>query len=505
MTVRRASWAAAGGLLLFAGHPPLDQAWAGWVALAPLLALARDTGRGPRPWRSGFGWGFLAGLVFFLPLLTWISRFGIAPWVLLAAVEALFVAAFVALVAGWGERAGRPVLGVVAWVALEWARSHVPLQGFPWGVLGYSQHGGGPLLPAARSLGVLGISLLLAAIAAALEAAVAGRAWRRPRGAVAPLAVVVGAVVLGAVVGGSPPPDTGETVDIAGIQGNTIELPPFVDRGNTQRVEDIAALMVETTQALATDERGAPDIVVWPENSLDADPRAVPALAEKVAQAQAAIGDAVLLAGTLLDGPQEGTFRNTIVQFAPDGSLTEIYDKRVLVPFGEYVPWRPLLGGLPPLQAIPNDAIAGTEAKVFRVGQTVVGPVTCYESIFPRLVRQQVRAGAEVLVVTTNNASFGRSPASRQHLAFSQVRAVETGRWALHAGISGISAVVDPRGRLEQRTELFERAFVRRDLPLVTAQTVYVRVGDVVGPLCAVLTLLLLLVGALGRRRARRS
>lgn len=501
MTVRRAGWAVAGGLLLFAGHAPLDQAWSGWVALVPLLALARDTGRGPRPWRAGFGWGFVAGLVFFLPLLTWISRFGIAPWVLLGAVQAVFVAVFVALASWWGEQRGRPVLAVVAWVSLEWARSHVPLQGFPWGVLGYSQHDGGPLLPAARSLGVLGISLLLAMIGVALEAAVAGRVWRQPRALARAVAAILGAVLLGMLVGGSPPPETGEMVDIAGIQGNTIELPPFVDRGNTQRVEDIAALMVETTQALATDERGTPDIVVWPENSLDADPRAVPALAEKVAQAQAAIGDAVLLAGTLLDGPREGTFRNTIVQFAPDGSLTEIYDKRVLVPFGEYVPWRRLLGWLPPLQAIPNDAVPGTEAKVFRVGETVVGPVTCYESIFGRLVRQQVRAGAEVLVVTTNNASFGRSPASRQHLAFSQVRAVETGRWALHAGISGISAVVDPHGRLEQRTELFERAIVRRDLPLLTGQTLYVRLGDVVGPFAALLTLLLVVLAVARRRR----
>lgn len=97
-----------------------------------------------------------------------------------------------------------------------------------------------------------------------------------------------------------------------------------------------------------------------------------------------------------------------------------MYVKRVLVPFGEYVPWRGQPGRLPPLQAIPRDGISGPGPQVFNIDGVPVGPVTCYESIFPGLVRDQVRAGAQVLVVSTNTASFGRTPASRQHLAFSQ-------------------------------------------------------------------------------------
>ncbi|HVM18583.1 MAG TPA: hypothetical protein VM307_01345, partial [Egibacteraceae bacterium] len=138
LTARRAACAVAAGLLLYAGHPPWDLTWAGYVALVPLLLLARDLGAGPRPVRSGLLWGLLAGLVFFLPLLTWIGRFGVAPWLLLAAVEALAVGAFTAIVARWGDRAGRLPLAVAAWVGLEWLRSTVPLSGFPWGVLGYT-------------------------------------------------------------------------------------------------------------------------------------------------------------------------------------------------------------------------------------------------------------------------------------------------------------------------------------------------------------------------------
>ena len=385
LTARRAACAVAAGLLLYAGHPPWDLTWAGYVALVPLLLLARDLGAGPRPVRSGLLWGLLAGLVFFLPLLTWIGRFGVAPWLLLAAVEAL----------------------------------------------------------------------------------------------------AVGAVLV--VVTPAAPPSTGATVDMAAVQGNDVELPAFVDRGDEMRILDIATRMVAATERLG--QMGPPpDVVVWPENALDSDPRTVPAVREQVVEATRHIGDATLLAGTLLDGETPRTFRNTIVRFGPDGDIVDAYDKRILVPFGEYVPWRAMFGNLPPLQAVPNDGIPGEEPKVFDIDGVVVGPVTCYESLYPSLVRDQVREGAEVIVVSTNNASFGRSPASRQHLAFSQLRAVETGRWVMHAGISGISAVVDPDGGLSQQTELFVQALVRADLPLVAEPTPYIVIGDVVGPTAAALT-----------------
>ena len=464
----------------------------------PLLLLAHDVGRGDQI-RPALGWGLLAGVAFFAPLLQWIGRFGVAPWALLTLVQAAFVAVFVAIVAAWGARRLRWLVAPAAWVGLEWVRSMFPLSGFPWGVLGYTQHDGGPLLPVAAVTGVLGVSLVLALVAAAAVELLLRPTWAARRQAVWPLATAAGLALLGGVLGSGGGGEPVGTVDIAGVQGNDIELPPFVDRTNVDRVENIAALMADATQEISTAPE-PPDVVVWPENALDADPRTAPVLAESVARAQAAIGDATLLAGTLLDGPRAATFRNSIVRYAPDGGVAEVYDKRILVPFGEYVPWRSLLGGLPPLQAIPNDGVAGTEPTVFTVDDAVIGPVTCYESIYPELVRDQVRAGANVLVVSTNNASFGRTPASRQHLAFSQVRAVETGRWVLHAGISGISAVVDPSGGVHQRTELFERAIVRADLPLLEGRTPYVRVGDVLGPLCALLTLAAV-VGLLVRRR----
>jgi apolipoprotein N-acyltransferase len=151
------------------------------------------------------------------------------------------------------------------------------------------------------------------------------------------------------------------------------------------------------------------------------------------------------------------------------------------VPFAEYIPARSLFAWYPALDVVTSDMVAGERPVVFDVAGARIGTVLCFDSTFPPLVREQVLAGAEVLVVSTNNSSWGRSPASAQHLAYSQVRAVETGRHVLHGGLSGISAVVDPEGRVSQRTEIFDEAVVRADLPLIAGLTPAMRAGDLVG------------------------
>jgi apolipoprotein N-acyltransferase len=511
---RRLGLAIGGGLLLYAGHPPLDWSWAGLVALAPLLALARELSGEPRPVRSGAAWGFIAGLAFFGPLLYWIARFGIVPALLLSAVLAGFTAAFLAGAAAWGDRPLRALALSVWWVAVEAVRSAWPFGGFPWGLLGLTQHDGGLLLPVARSLGVLGVSLACAGIAAAVEEGVhrtrhvlratpAGqRRWagetvvERLR---APLVAVIGILVAAVLLGGGAPADTGRSIDMAGVQGNDQELPAVVDREALDRVERIVDRMVVATAMLADDP---PDVAVWPENSLDADTRVYDGLRARVQEAIDMLDGAPIIAGALLDHPEPRRFYNTMVEYGPTADIEDVYVKRRLVPFGEYVPLRGLVDWYPTLRHVPNDGVPGDGPNTFEVAGASIGPITCYESVFPDLVRDQVNEGAQVLVVSVNNASYGRTAATEQHLAFSRVRAVETGRWILHAGISGISAVVDPNGVSSQETPLFEQAIVRADLPLVDGKTPYMRFGDVAGPVSTALAGAGLLWLAFDRRRA---
>ncbi len=181
------------------------------------------------------------------------------------------------------------------------------------------------------------------------------------------------------------------------------------------------------------------------------------------------------------------------------------YTKRRPVPFGEYVPAREALDWFPPLAQIPQDILAGDGPQVLEVAGARVGGVICFENTFASLARDQVLAGADVLVVSTNNSSYGRSPMSAQHLAFSQLRAVETGRWVVHAGISGISGFIDPDGGVHQRTDLFEPVAIRMDVPLIEGLTPAMRVGDAVGLLAGLLLALAVLIPVVDHRLRRRG
>lgn len=510
--------AVGGGLLLYAGHPPLALGWVGLVALLPLLVLARDIGEAERPLRVGLGWGAVAAAAFFTPLLYWIAVVEPIALPLLVLSQTATMAAFVAGLAAWGNRPWRPVATVVLWVGLEALRSAAPWGGFPWGVLGYTQHDGGLLLPVARSLGVLGVSAACAAVAACLEeglqrvGAIAGTGGTPATGGEAAFAalrtplIAVLVILAGAVlVGGDPPPETGRTLDIAAVQGNDITDTRSLARS---RVVEVAERMTVLTEGLAAAPGGLPDVVVWPENALDGDPGSLsnPELTLLVQRALDSLEGTPLLSGVLRTENDQRF--NSMAQLAPDGSLQDVYDKRSLVPFGEYVPLRRYLGWVPQLERA-SDFTAGTDPGVFRVGGADLATVICFENTFPALTRSQVRAGAEILVVSTNNASFGFTAASRQHLAFSQLRAVESGRWVVHAGLSGISAVIDPWGRVSQQTGLFEQAIVRAEVPLIAGRTAYVHVGDLVGPASMGLSALgagwLILGRTLARPRRRPS
>lgn len=471
------------------------------MALVPLLVLARDVAGDPRPVRAGALWGMLAGAVFFAPLLEWLR---LVDWVglgLLVALQALFVGAFVAGLAAWGDRRGAAVAAAVWWVGLEALRGTVPFGGFPWGLLGYTQAGGGPALPVARLLGVLGVSLVLAGVAVSVHAAVrlglAG--WRAARdgarapgaadsardgarapGEVAfaaartPLLALVALLALPVLVPTPAADAGGERLDVAAIQGFDIE-------GSTGR--DLPRSLVIADKMLEVTDRavaagGVPDLTVWPENALDGDLATNAELRARVAAADDLLDGGPLLSGMIVDGPGAGTWMNTLV-LVSDGEVTDRYVKQRPVPFGEYIPFRWLVDWYPPIRQLrPTDAVHGSTSGVFDAAGTRVGSVICFESIFPGLVHTQVREGAEVLVVATNNSSFGRGAASDQHLAFSRLRAVETGRWVVHAALSGISAVVDPDGGVHQRTGLYSQAIVRTDVPLVSLTTLATRLGQ---------------------------
>lgn len=476
-----ASAVAAGGAL-WGAHPPLGWGWLAY-AVVPLLLLALDLlDDGPA---SGAVVGAVAGMVAFLVMLTWlIAPAGVLGWFLLAAVQAAWYAVTLAVITPFRRSAWLVVVAPVVWTAMEVWRGLLPLSGFAWGALAYTHADGSALLDLARVVGGPGITFLTVLVGTlvyvtlrhVLESEGRGRVRRAAVGA---LAIVV-LLAAGALAPG-PPEATGRAVDVLAVQGNDLERPAVPGR-ELDRM--IARRMVDLTRR-SVEEDGRPDLTVWPESSIDRDPWTETGedLLPFVLEAADVTGGQLLF-GANLDGPRpRETFLNSVNLVDEQGELLDRYVKRRYVPFGEYVPLRSVLQPLvPALRQVPRDGVAGPGAQAISADAVAVAVIICFETLFPDVVRSNVLAAdAGLVVAVTNDAAFGRSSESDQHIAQSQLRAVETGRWVLHAALSGRSALIDPSGRVVQRTEVFERAIIREDVPVVTAPTAFLRAGDLVG------------------------
>jgi apolipoprotein N-acyltransferase len=482
--------AAASGLALWLSLPPADLGPLALVALIPVLWAVR----GARA-RRGALLGLVFGLVSFGLLLSWLAPLtgvGYAAVVMAQAGWTALLFAYVAAV--WrDERPIRTALAVGAgWAAIEWLRSVFPFGGLTWASLGETQHDNPLLLPLASVIGAHGIALVVAAInALALAAIVRARPtgeWRRwawPVGVGAAMAVLPVAIPLSR-------PD-GPPVDVAVIQGN---VPPDVG-ARSRIIEDV--IVAQNHAGLHRQLAGdAPDLAVWPENAVDRDPTRDPELRQLVTESIRAVG-APALVGAITE-TDTGGVRNEILLFTAGGDVVDRYAKNVLLPYGEYVPFRRFLQWIPDVLRVPVDMQPGSRPGRFQVGGSTFATLICWENVLPGYVRRTVTDDTGFLVVSTNNSTFLRTPASEQHLVMSEMRAVENGRWVVHGALSGISAIVSPRGEVFQRTGLYEQAIVRADVPTTTGRTVW----GVVGGWMPAVFLLGAALGLLAPRRARR-
>ena len=499
--VPRVAAAVLAGAALSLAFPGPDLGPVVFFALVPLL-LAVETA-GPR---QAAALGYLTGFVFFGLLILWIPTeflswtggVGWLAWVALCGAEACFVAVFAALVPATRRLGGwRVVLLPACWAALELVRAHAPLGGFPWGVLGVSQHGGGPLLPLARVIGAYGLSAAIVAVNFAVAAWVRGLArWWSGTGAGSTSAAGPGsagrssgprlvpalgwpalavALVLVGLLAPAPPAASGPPLDVAVVQAGLVGG-HGLDRGAT--TEAVFSNHVRRTEALAGGAH--PDLVVWGEGSVDEDPLVNPERLDRIRQVAARVEAPLLVGATTSAGG--GHYATEALLFDRQGRLAGRYRKRRLVPFGEYVPMASLMGRVLPVtrEGVPFDKVPGDRLQPMVVDGVKIGTVICWESTYAEDSRTLVREGAQLLLVSTNNASFGQGPASRQHLAASQLRAVEDGRTVVQAAVSGVSAVISPDGVASQRTGLYQQATLRVPVAPRGGLTPYTRFGRLI-------------------------
>ena len=461
------------GVLLALSLPP----W-GWWPLAPIGYAVLYRRLDGVAIRGRLLATFAAGIGVFGIGLFWMSEFSIPGAVLAVLLHAAFLAAGGALTPPVRYRVPAFVGAMTLTEAfrMRWPFGGVPLGGVPLGQIG------GPAGPAAR----LGGGLVLLAIAVLVGAGGVELVRRRWVGAVAlPIAVVL-------VIAGALAPNghaTGKQLRIAIVQGGG-------PRGYTHlQTEEAAAY--DRQVAASVPVRGPLDLVLWPEDvvHVPTDVADTPEGADLSALAQRT--NATVVAGVVEEIP--GGFHNLAVAWSPGGDIVSRYEKVRRVPFGEYVPLRGLVKHVADLSAVPDDAIPGHGPAILRTPAGPLGTLISYEVFFANRARSAIKAGAQVLLVPTNAASFSTSQVPTQEVAGARLRAVETGRWLAQAAPTGYSAVVDPDGTVHTRSHLGKRRVITATVGLRTGRTPYVRWGDL--PAVALSTLAVAGCWAAVRRR----
>lgn len=508
-----ALFAAAGGVvwgLAFGRHP-----WsvASWIALAPLVLLLGAPGGAGRRFFLGWlhGWAsWLAAIPWIVPTL---ETFGQMPgWLatvclgLLAAYLALFHGAFAALGAPAWRRGGGWALVVLPalWTALEWLRG-VLFGGFPWNLAGYAWVEVPGALPTAAWIGAWGVGALL--VFANVGVALTAARWPARRGLAAGLAATpwaaVGVLVpllvfaVGARYAGAPPADP-----FALAAGAPVRiLQPNIENA----VEaDWGTIAANYRKVLAMTERACVPgaLVLWPESAAWPFSLATDAAFRQDVTALARRGGCTLLFNSLHPAPG-GSFFNSAFVLGPDGRTTR-YDKRKLVPFGEYVPFAGAFAWVDKLARNAGDFQPAEELRLLPWGEERLGVAICYEIVFPGEVAEAVRDGATLLVTITNDAWYGDTAAPWQHYAAARFRAAESGRTVLRAAITGVSAVVEADGGERARVDPFREGVIETAAIGRVGLTPFVRAPWAVPGLAGVLAAVGVAAAWRGERRERR-
>jgi apolipoprotein N-acyltransferase len=490
-----------------------------WIALAPMIIAilrARDQDAvqllaeggssylAPASLRQGFLLGYASGIVWYLGTCYWIYHtmhvyggvsafFSVVLLVLFALYLALYHGLFGILLAlsarkrqGYSLRA--LVLAPFLWVSVELARTYIT--GLPWDLLGTAQVNNVPLARIASFTGVYGVSFEIALVNAAFAAAALVARRQRVTMLIAAFCASVGLQVWQLVPMQAPPPDRYATL----VQEN---LPLNDVRWDEQKEKDVLLDLEKFSVKPKNATAENPGIIVWPESPA---PFFVTDYHFRAMMMQIAhetnsyvISGSLGIENTGREDVQPDLF-NSAVLITPDGRWTARYDKNHLVPFGEYIPFQSLLSFAKSLTHEVGTFKAGRERKPLNLGKNQAGVFICYESIFPDEVRLFADNGADLFVNISDDGWYGETGAPGQHLNMARMRAIENQRWLLRSTNTGITASIDPFGRVVVSAPRNVRASMQAPFAYITEKTFYTEHGDWFPISCVIISLLALIV-----------
>jgi apolipoprotein N-acyltransferase len=484
--VRDVVVAASAAVALAAAFPKIGAAWIVPLGMAALFWTWQGAS-----WRRAALLGWFAGIIFFAIDFDWVGHTvgsyigAYGPFLMFgpAIVEAPFwgfAGIACALAYRYAHPAAAPLAAAAAFTVFEWLRS-IGLLAAPFDQLGYTQ-ADSPLRAIAAYVGTYGITFALCVAGAYGADALRRRTWRPLAVAIAAVVAVTAAAWIAWPARHLPPPAT----RVAAIQGNIAQSLKWNSLGLA-----ISRYSTLTRTAAAATH---PQLVVWPETVITTDLNRYPALLRSFLDLSREI-HATIVVGSI-DVTREAVY-NALFVLQPDGTY-QVYRKRQLVPFAESFPGRSFLGWLPYVGALSGRFGTGKSDGVYRTTALPIAPLICWESAFADLAHAQIADGAQLLVVSTDDAWFGNTSGPYMHAQISQLRAVESGAYVVRAAATGISGVIAPDGTWQKRSAMEEMVTVDGKVgPRVV--TPFSRIGPT--PVALSFIVLYVLMTALPRRR----
>ncbi len=485
-------------LLLVFIFPLWGKSYLAWFAFIPLLWFLRTKKDG-----TCFFCGFLTGVLFFYGLLYWLSgtmvRFGGLPVIfsylflfLLCIYLGLYVGVFSVLVRYFTQKLCVPfcIIVPIVWTTLEFIRSRF-LTGFPWGIIGYSQAKISLIIQIADLTGVYGISFLILFVNAALTDIIilytGSRLERKRIIAIAKeglaIALVLGLIVLYGYIRLNSLQQfmlhQEDVLKISILQGN---IPQDIKRDITKNYEVLEIYGIMSSQT----SKEANQLIIWPETACT-EPVSLNRghIFHLLSELAKRINSHLLLGCPRYNIEGMGIF-NSAFLFSPTGNLKGFYDKIHLVPFGEYFPINWVGERLVNLDSYSS----GSDFAIFEVNKVPFSVIICFEAIFPHLCRSFIKKGSRFLINLTNDAWFGKTAAPYQHFDMACLRAVENRVWFARVANSGVSAIVNPLGRIVKKGGIFERLILEGEINAIRIRSIYVTLGDLFANACVFISLL---------------
>ena len=464
------------GLLYFLSFPPYDF----WYLIFPALYLFYYSLLSSK---KSFLSGFIFGCVAYGVILLGIQSIGLEAWIPLTFLMGLMYGVFSKLFSYLNTKSGNNFYVLLAALAVfDLIRAYFPFGGFPWGFPSTVLLTGpidSPLffeVPLTfRNFGPTGSSLLLQSLPLVIALGVFSKS--KPKNFLKEYSIfllIIFTIFISNYVVNDYQYTQLETseLNITIVQGNS-PCPGAKNRCSNER-QKIYDSHLAQTQSL----EGNFDLVVWPESStgFNNDP-GVHSRVQNDVSAQALRLDSYFLIGG--DRPvQKEYFENYGIFINREGEIVDQYLKQHPVPFGEYIPFRKYLDWIPPLALVPRDMIRGDGQKIFMVNDTKISTVISFEGSFQRYIRNSVLDGAELVVILTNQASYGESGMSDQFILMSRANAISNERPIVHAAITGKSAFIDHNGKVISKTELFETTTLNEKLEVRQTETPYSKYGN---------------------------